>query len=175
MSEQLVHKNTHFTKAPSNSVLVCDMVTSPANIGGLFRLCDALGVAEIFFCGTTINLETSRIKRTSRNTHKNIPYQDNLDCISTINNLSNKGYFPLLLELTNKSKALSATKISEKKPLAIIIGNEKHGVSNSVLERVSMHVHIEMLGVNSSMNVTQAAAIGLYTLINKQSSHLDKP
>lgn len=168
MPEQLTHTNTHFTSTGSQIVLLCDGVNSPANIGGLFRLGDALGIKEIFFCGNTINISSVRLKRTSRNTHKSIPFQDGIDIINSITKLSENGYTPIVLELTNKSKALEDFNISEKKPLAVIIGNEKEGVSKRVLEKVDTHLHIEMFGKNSSMNVTQAAAIGLYTLLKKK-------
>ena len=168
MPEQLIHTNTHFESIGSQTVLLCDGVNSPANIGGLFRVSDALGVKEIFFCGNTIDTTSVRLRRTSRNTHKSVPFQDGIDIISTITKLSEKGYTPILLELTNKSKALQEYTISKEKRLAIIIGNEKAGVSKPVLEKVNVQLHIEMLGNNSSMNVTQAAAIGLFTLMNNK-------
>jgi tRNA G18 (ribose-2'-O)-methylase SpoU len=66
--------------------------------------------------------------------------------------------------LTTKSKALEDLDIPGKRPLALFIGNEKTGISTKVLASIPTHVHIPMQGNNSSMNVTQAAAIGLYGL-----------
>ena len=51
--------------------------------------------------------------------------------------------------------------------IALVIGNEQLGISAEVLELVQQTIHIEMFGKNSSMNVVQAAGIGLYSLINK--------
>jgi tRNA G18 (ribose-2'-O)-methylase SpoU len=170
LSEQLTHDNTQFSSKAPSIVLVCDGVTSPANIGGLFRLCDALGIKQIFFCGNKIDITSPRVKRTSRNTHSVIPFKDDIDSIQTLRSLKKEGYELLVLELTNKSKALHSVTISEGKPFAIIIGNEKGGVSKRVLEEINIHIHIEMLGNNSSMNVTQAAAIALYTLSKKNQS-----
>jgi tRNA G18 (ribose-2'-O)-methylase SpoU len=164
MAEQLTHDNTHFTAVKTPTILVCDGVISPANIGGLFRLCDSFGVKEVCFCGTKIDLSSPRIKRTSRSTHLLVNYKDDLDTLEVLKQLTKQGYKPLALELTTKSKALEDLDIPGKRPLALFIGNEKTGISTKVLASIPTHVHIPMQGNNSSMNVTQAAAIGLYGL-----------
>ena len=164
MAEQLTHDNTHFTAVKTPTILVCDGVISPANIGGLFRLCDSFGVKEVYFCGTKIDLSSPRIKRTSRSTHLLVNYKDDLDTLEVLKQLTKQGYKPLALELTTKSKALEDLDILDKRPLALFIGNEKTGISTKVLASIPTHVHIPMQGNNSSMNVTQAAAIGLYGL-----------
>ena len=164
MAEQLTHDNTHFTAVKTPTILVCDGVISPANIGGLFRLCDSFGIQKIYFCGTKIDLSSPRIKRTSRSTHLLVNYKDDLDTLEVLKQLTKQGYKPLALELTTKSKALEDLDILGKRPLALFIGNEKTGISTKVLASIPTHVHIPMQGNNSSMNVTQAAAIGLYGL-----------
>ena len=164
MAAQLTHDNTHFTAVKSHTILVCDGVTSPANIGGIFRLCDSFGVKEVYFCGTKIDLSSPRIKRTSRSTHLLVNYKDDLDTLEVLKQLTKQGYKPLALELTTNSEALEELDILEKRPLALFIGNEKTGISKKVLASIPTHVHIPMHGNNSSMNVTQATAIGLYGL-----------
>jgi tRNA G18 (ribose-2'-O)-methylase SpoU len=164
MAEQLTHDNTHFTAVKTPTILVCDGVISPANIGGLFRLCDSFGIQKIYFCGTKIDLSSPRIKRTSRSTHLLVNYKDDLDTLAVLKQLTKQGYRAIALELTTKSKALEDLDILGKRPLALFIGNEKTGISTKVLANIPTHVHIPMKGNNSSMNVTQAAAIGLYGL-----------
>jgi len=164
MAEQLTHDNTQFTAVKSFTILVCDGVTSPANIGGLFRLCDSFGIEKIYFCGTKIDLSSPRIKRTSRSTHLLINYKDDLDTLAVLKQLTKQGYRPIALELTKNSEALEDLDITDKRPLALFIGNEKTGISTNVLTHINTHLHIPMHGTNSSMNVTQAASIGLYAL-----------
>ena len=164
MAEQLTHDNTQFTAVKSFTILVYDGVTSPANIGGLFRLCDSFGIEKIYFCGTKIDLSSPRIKRTSRSTHLLINYKDDLDTLAVLKQLTKQGYRPIALELTKNSEALEDLDITDKRPLALFIGNEKTGISTNVLTHINTHLHIPMHGTNSSMNVTQAASIGLYAL-----------
>ncbi len=167
MAAQLTHHDTPFTRAKTNTILVCDGVTSPANIGGLFRLCDSFGIDKVYFCGTKVALASPRIKRTSRSTHLLVNYKDNIETLDVLKQLTEKGYTPLALELTNSSSTLRDFKITNKKPIALFIGNEKTGISTRVLEQIHTHLHIPMYGNNSSMNVTQAAAVGLYALLEK--------
>ena len=94
-------------------------------------------------------------------------YTDNIETLDVLNQLIEKGYTPLALELTNSSITLRDFKITNKKPIALFIGNEKTGISTRVLEQIHTHLHIPMYGNNSSMNVTQAAAVGLYALLEK--------
>ena len=164
MAEQLTHDNTQFTAVKSFTILVYDGVTSPANIGGLFRLCDSFGIEKIYFCGTKIDLSSPRIKRTSRSTHLLINYKDDLDTLAVLKQLTKQGYRAIALELTKNSEALEDLDITDKRPLALFIGNEKTGISTNVLTHINTHLHIPMHGTNSSMNVTQAASIGLYAL-----------
>ena len=163
MAAQLTHRNTTFTTAKKTTILVCDGVTSPANIGGIFRLCDSFGIEKIYFCGTKIDLTSPRIKRTSRSTHLLVNYTDDIDTLGLLKQLTKQGYRPLALELTSKSEALRDFNNIDK-PIALFIGNEKTGISAKVLEHIHTHLHIPMHGTNSSMNVTQAASIGLYAL-----------
>ncbi len=68
------------------------------------------------------------------------------------------------LELTDKSESI----FEVSKPVSdftLIIGSERNGVSDQLLEASSRHFHIPMHGNNSSMNVAMAAGIGLYSLI----------
>ena len=163
MAAQLTHQNTHFTTTKKDTILVCDGVTSPANIGGIFRLCDSFGIEKIYFCGTKIDLTSTRIKRTSRSTHLLVNYIDDIDTLAVLKQLTKQGYRPLALELTSKSEALKNFNNIDT-PIALFIGNEKTGISATVLDHIHTHLHIPMHGTNSSMNVTQAASIGLYAL-----------
>ena len=166
-SSQLIHSSTNFTKNKFPVVLVCDGVQSPANIGSLFRICDALGVEKIVFCNASINFSSTRLLRTARNTHKIVDYSISNNCIEEIESIQQKGYKLIALEITDKSIPVEDLSIEKGEKIALIIGNEKHGISEEALALIPTSIHINMFGKNSSMNVVQATSIGLYSLINK--------
>lgn len=167
MSSQLEHHTTTFNQNKFPIVLVCDGVQSPANIGSLFRICDALGIEKIIFCNSEINLRSTRLTRTSRSTHKIVDFKVAENCLNEINTLEDKGYKLIALEITENSIPVEEYLCNNEDKIALIIGNEQSGISEEILTRNLEAVHINMYGNNSSMNVVQATSITLYNLINK--------
>ncbi len=64
------------------------------------------------------------------------------------------------LNMLNKTTLLPSQ--SKFEGVALIVGNESLGVSQTALDKCSTSVHIDMYGNNSSMNVSSALAIVLY-------------
>ncbi|TCK69155.1 SpoU rRNA methylase family protein [Winogradskyella wandonensis] len=158
---QLTHYNSEFKKQSFPITIVCDNVSNAPNIGSLFRIADAFGVEELIFCGEDIPLG-KRMKRTSRSTEKYVTHRLENDIQEVLEHLKSNNYHLIALEITKNSKPLDKFKIPDKKPIALIIGNENHGISESVLNHANDVIHINMFGENSSMNVIQATAISLY-------------
>jgi tRNA G18 (ribose-2'-O)-methylase SpoU len=163
MASQHSHRTSPFLKKSFPIVLVCDGVQSPANIGALFRLADAFGVQEIIFGNAKIDFSSSRLQKTARNTHQKIPYSLSNDICAELIRLRNEQYELIALEISEKSIPLDSLTTTHNKQV-LVIGGERHGVSDEVLAMASSVVHIEMFGENSSMNLAQAAAIALYAL-----------
>ena len=165
-TEQLIHENTPFKKETFPFVLVCDGINSPANAGSLFRLADALGIAHIYFCNTTIQFDSTRLKRTASSSEKLVPYSPDADVITTLQGLKDEGYHLIGLELTTTSKPLASLNEYAFKKIALVLGHERYGICEDVLNILDHITYIPMRGKNSSMNVSQAAAIAAYQLIN---------
>ena len=81
-----------------------------------------------------------------------------------IDNLKKNNYYLIALEITETSEVLSEFKLNTEQPIALILGDENFGVSESILEQMDAVVHINMYGNNSSMNVVQATSITLYEI-----------
>lgn len=166
MSVQHSHHTSQFIPKKFPIVLICDGVRSPANIGALFRISDAFGIEEIIFCNANIDFSSARIKKTARNTIDKTAYSISNDIVSELERLKLQHYDPIALEISDTSVALEKFEPTNNK-IALIIGNERNGISEQVLARVSSTVHIQLYGTNSSMNVAQATGIALFSLINK--------
>ncbi|MEN3322285.1 TrmH family RNA methyltransferase [Mariniflexile soesokkakense] len=160
---QLTHYNTHFKKSKFPIILVCDNVTNAPNIGSLFRISDAFGVEKLILCGKGISLGR-KLTKTSRATEKVVDFEICEDASIVVNDLKNSGYQIMSLEITSTSKPIHTLKFSAKKPIALIIGDENFGVSEAILNISDVVIHIDMFGLNSSMNVVQATNIALYEI-----------
>ena len=126
MTKQLAHHQYQKDEQHLKIILLCDHLQSPANIGAIFRLADAFAVQEVLFT-QTIDMTSSRLKRTARSTHKTVPYRVIEDCCREIEYFHKSGYTSIALELTQASIPLQQLTRNENHKYVLIIGNEKHG------------------------------------------------
>ncbi len=160
---QLTHYNTNFSKRQFPITLVCDNVTNAPNLGSLFRIADAFGIEKLILCGDNISLGR-KITKTSRATEKVVEYEICKSASIVVDDLKSKNYQIISLEITDSSAPIHSFKFSNKKPIALIIGDENFGVSEYILNNSDAVIHIGMYGHNSSMNVVQATNIALYEI-----------
>lgn len=142
---------------------MCDNVTNAPNIGSLFRISDAFGIEKLILCGDNISIGR-KITKTSRATEKVVGFEICESASNVVDGLKNSGYQIISLEITSSSKPIHTLKFSGKKPMALVIGDENFGVSEGILNISDLVVHIDMFGLNSSMNVVQATNIALYEI-----------
>ena len=166
--EQLSHDN-HETSITQRSIRIfAEQLTSPYNVGSLFRLADALGISKVYFGGETPLPPNRKINKTSRSTDRIIPFEHVQDASLLFTELKEQNYQLIALELCDESIPLNDIKLKKNRPICLILGDEKTGVSQLSLDAANQVVHIPMHGKNSSMNVIQACAIAAYTILNQQ-------
>ncbi|ANH61108.1 TrmH family RNA methyltransferase [Dokdonia donghaensis] len=161
---QLTH--THHSPASHNKeiIIVCDHVSGPANAGSIFRLADAFGVQEIIFCGNTPDVTSSRLRKTARNTERTVRFRESENITTTLINLREEGFNSIALEIDSTSIPIAEVHIANMSKISLVIGAESTGVTPEALKQCAVIAHIPMHGINSSMNVAQAAGIALYEL-----------
>jgi tRNA G18 (ribose-2'-O)-methylase SpoU len=164
MSVQLIHEELPFEKKTFPIILVCDHIYFQQNIGSIFRISEAFGVEKIIFTGKDIPLNPRKINKTSRSTHLHIPYTVIEETSDLIDYLLAEDFEVISLEITSNSNPLKEVVIPDLKKIALVIGSEINGISDSILNISNQIVHINMFGKNSSMNVVQAASIALYEI-----------
>lgn len=171
--EQLSHFDDKFRKEKLPIILLLDHITGEANIGSIFRLADAFNIEKIVFSGIAPNLKSRRLQKTSRNTHKTIDYEFMDNALAFLKKAKATTHI-FSLEITSASIPIETFENSEdKKEIILILGNEASGINKELLDISNKHLHINMFGKNSSMNVAQAAGIALYE-ISKTTSAFHK-
>lgn len=155
-------------------ILLMDNITGEANSGSIFRLADAFGIKKIIFGGTKPNLQSNRLKRTARNTHNTVKFEFCENPCDIIKELKGEGYKVLALEITRNSLPVQELNLNSADKLVLVAGNERHGVSEEILEFCNVTHHIEMFGENSSMNVAQSVGIALYEITKAMSKFRKK-
>ena len=69
---------------------------------------------------------------------------------------------------------MNLTKISVKKPLCLMIGNEHHGLSEKAKSACDFLYSIPMAGMSESLNLSVSAAISLYDTTQRKRQALKK-
>ena len=145
--------------------LILDEVIDTYNIGSLFRLADATGVAKMYLCGNMDYPPSSRVHKAAVGTENWVPWEKRDSTLEVVKKLKNDGVQIISVEQSPLSTSyhLLSTKVSF--PCAVVVGNETNGVNEEVLKRSDITVELPMYGINKSFNVWGSAAVVIYKIL----------
>lgn len=148
--------------------LILENVYDTYNIGGLFRLADALAAAKIYLCGEMDIPPHHKIAKASVGTYKIVPWEYRQTAKEAIDELKSK--HPItVIAVEQSKKSVPFNEVEYTFPVAFIVGNETFGVKPETLELADTIVEIPMWGINKSLNVIVSAAIVSYwTVMSKK-------
>ena len=151
-------------------ILVLDNIRSCYNVGAILRTAEGFGVEKVILSGYTPRVHDVRLlphlrEKLDREIHKTALGAARLDelkeqgwkVVGLENNISDVPLFQL------NDKALSE-KLSNM--VVLILGEEVHGISKEVVAKVDLFVEIPMKGQKESFNVSVAAGIATYAIMN---------
>lgn len=166
--KQLMHKEfkQRQIKANFNIGLILENIEHDENIGSAFRLADAFCVKKIFIVSNR-QFNAKKIEKTARNCTNTVPYQVFESVQDAISEATKMGQTVISVELCDESVPLRDFDVSAFDGVALLVGNERAGVSQTALDLSKAAVHIDMFGNNSSLNVATALAIALYGVTEK--------
>lgn len=164
---QLNHHQHHTKEKKYPVCFLADDMDVPMNIGSLFRIADALCIEKIFLSGTSLVPPNAKIRKTSRSTEKYVTYSYEKDPLDIIYKLKANGYLIISLEITTSSMDIAELSLNGTEKICLILGSEKSGVSQELLNESHYTVHIPMMGINSSMNVATACSIAAYEITRR--------
>jgi 23S rRNA (guanosine2251-2'-O)-methyltransferase len=129
----------------------------PYNVGGMFRVADGCGAAELVMSGRTPVPPHPQISVTSLGQHRRIPYRHFERHEEAALALKEEGYHLVAVEIAEGAVSYREYPYPDK--LCLILGNEVNGVYTSVMRHRDGAVFIPMFGKGRSLNVHVAAAI----------------
>ena len=158
--------------------IVVDNVLDTYNVGGIFRLADAVAAEKVFLCGETETPPHTRIKKASINTSEWVTWSYASTAVEALQKLKvengklkNKkenSQFSILnsqllvVAIEQSPKSVPYDKIDYQFPVAFVVGHESSGVSKDVLKMADYIAEIPMFGVNKSLNVIVSLAIVVF-------------
>jgi len=155
-------------------VVIAHNIRSTHNVGAIFRTAEGFGVQRIILSGYTpypkqpgdtrlphiAEKLTSQIHKTALGAEEIVPfeYQEEPD----LSKLKTEGYRIVGLEQASTSVLLQ--KYIAPRKIALILGEEVHGIPSELLSECEDIVEIPMVGKKESFNVSVATGIALYQL-----------
>lgn len=165
------------------SVLLED-VRSLANVGLVFRLCDALRVDRLYLCGITghppapdpmrdprlpaVQARALReITKTAVMAVPFVPWEYHPDAGTLVETLKREGRQIVAVEQAHGSVSYTAEG-NYRPPLCLVLGHERAGVTPPLLEAADLCVEIPVYGMANSLNVAMALGIVGFEILRQQ-------
>jgi tRNA G18 (ribose-2'-O)-methylase SpoU len=149
--------------------LLLDGLRIPENIGMVFRLAEAARIKKIYTYHMKDFKHSRKISRAARSADQYLEVE-HLNDVEEVRQL--KADHELIgLEMTTRS--LPYVQFQPQQAVVLILGSEKYGISQELIDLSDQCIHIPMLGIQTSMNVAVAAGIGVYHLL-EVGGHLKK-
>jgi len=145
-------------------VLILPNIRSGHNVGSMFRTADGAGVDKLYLTGYTPCPPHTQVDKVSLGAEKSVPWEYFKQVGRLLKKFREEGYNIVALEKTSESRNIFEW--TPKFPLALIVGNEKTGITKSILKYCDEAVDIPMRGKKNSLNVSIAAGIAIYHIAN---------
>lgn len=157
---------SEFKEAAKNPVVVVlDNIRSMHNVGSVFRTADAFLVEAICLCGYTAQPPHRDIQKTALGATETVDWLYYNATVDAIDDLKERGYSVYAIEQTAGSILLQNFKADPIQKLAVVFGNEVEGVSDELLKLVDGSIEIPQLGTKHSLNISVAAGIVMWKLV----------
>lgn len=145
--------------------LVIEQIRSPGNLGTIFRTAEAVGVGGIIFVGPLPDPFDPIVIRSSMGGihHLSLVRTTHYELASWV-----KSHRVRLIGLSPEATPLW-TDMSDARPVAIVLGEERGGLSTELRALCQTTVRLPMTGRADSLNVGVAAGVVLYELVRRAS------
>lgn len=148
--------------AEAPRVIMLDRVTDPHNVGAILRSAEVLGASAVIGTRHHSAPETGALAKTASGALERQPYLRIRNLSDGICELQNMGYLVLGLDGDADITIEQAVEGKRDRAVALVLGAEGPGLREKTRETVDALVRIDAGGAFGSLNVSNAAAIGLY-------------
>ena len=140
---------------PRELVVACPPMRSNVNLSRIARAAGCCGVRRLICCGTAKLID--KIAREAKGSieidvHRTLP--------PVLQGLRREGYQLVGIEQTSSSQSLFEFRFERR--TVLVVGNERLGLDDTVLELLDHAVEVPVYGLPYSHNVATAAAMALY-------------
>ena len=152
-------------------ILVLHDIRSVYNVGALFRTADAVGITKIILSGYSptpidrFGRERIDFAKSALGSEKTIPWEYIAAPFEKIKELKQEGFVTVGLE--QDARSVDYKSIEKEDKMVFILGTETTGMIPELLDLCDIIAEIPMQGMKESLNVSVAAGILLYRILDK--------
>ena len=144
------------------TLLVCDGVSDPGNLGTLIRTAECSGVGGVVLLKGTVDPYSPKVVRSTMGSIFRMPlYFAQIEDLNLI-----LEEYSIVATVLDGSENLYDIKFPEKN--AIVVGNEAHGVSDAVANLADIRTLIPMCGKSESLNASVAGGLVMYEIYRQK-------
>jgi 23S rRNA (guanosine2251-2'-O)-methyltransferase len=157
--------DTAYREGREPFLLILDRITDVRNFGAIVRTAECGGVDAIIIGEKGSAPITSDAMKTSAGALNYLPIVREKDLGKTIKFLHDSGI--KVIACTEKAKS-DLYEVEIKGPIAVVLGSEEDGVSDTLLRQADDLAKIPMRGKIGSLNVSVAAGVAIYEVIRRR-------
>jgi RNA methyltransferase, TrmH family len=142
----------------NGTVVVGVDIRDPGNAGTMIRSAEVAGAAGVVFLGTSVDMTSPKVVRSSAGGMFHLPVVQQVDTLSVLAELRDLGYRVLATAVRGDAVAYSDPGVLTGN-VAIVVGNEARGLDESLEPLVDQWITIPMSGRTESLNVGMATSV----------------
>lgn len=149
------HKPPQVLERPRELVLVCSPFRSNVNFSRIVRVASCSGVRHVIVAGRPkLDPNIARIDQ------QQLVIERHRSLVPVLKTLKQQDYHLVGLEQTNDSVSLYDFPFPRR--TALVVGNERQGITDEVLDQLDAVIEIPVYGLPYSYNVATSVAMALY-------------
>jgi len=152
------------------SVLVCDGISDPHNLGAIIRTCETAGIHGVIIPKRRSAGLTATVAKASSGAVYHMAIARVTNLVSAIEELKDAGLWVFGVSAEGKELFWERDLTGAA---AFVIGSEGAGISRLVSEKCDLSLRIPMYGKISSLNASVSAAIVVYEALRQRTALIE--
>ena len=149
------HKPGSILTRPREIVVACAPMRSNVNVSSIARTGSACAIERLILTGNA-----SLISKIARDGQSKLDISTHRTLLPVLKRLKKDGYQLVGLEQTTNSESMYCYQFARR--TALVIGNERTGLTSDILDVLDNVVEIPVYGLPHSFNAATATSIALY-------------